>query len=203
MPHRSSLFLVSCRQDEIINSHQSFPSGHSSFSFAGLTATAVFMYYGISYPPKSALRVSLLAGQGERSFDPGSHSRCRTPSLGQVFGLLAAIVPLLLACWISGSRAVDHYHHWGDVAFGSVLGLVAALFAVHLHLPDTTGIIGKSRRRYQRRQSLAGADPTLLPLEFREPSVHMEKEEKRGDGEARSELRARRTPQSSRHKGDR
>lgn len=68
-----------------------------------------------------------------------------------MLGLLLAIAPLLLACFISGSRAVDNYHHWSDVAFGSFLGLASALFAIHLHLPDSGSQIAKSRRRQQKR----------------------------------------------------
>ncbi|XP_046546101.1 phospholipid phosphatase 1-like [Haliotis rubra] len=70
----------------------SFPSGHSSISFFGMTYFAVFLYARL---PKSS------------------------PRLLKPFAM--ALV-LSVAFYISLSRVFDYWHHPGDVIFGSLLG---------------------------------------------------------------------------------
>lgn len=78
--------------------HKSFPSGHSSWSFAGL---GFLSWY--------------LAGK-IRAFDKRGH----------VAKLCIVLLPLLCAALIAISRVDDYWHHWQDVFAGGSLGLVVS-----------------------------------------------------------------------------
>lgn len=87
---------------------RSFPSGHSSFSFAGLGFAALF-----------------LAGQ-LGIFRPG----CR--DLGRS---LICLVPLVGATLIAISRCEDYRHDVYDVCIGSALGMAVAYWSYRRHWP--------------------------------------------------------------------
>ncbi|AQK88215.1 Lipid phosphate phosphatase 2 [Zea mays] len=74
--------------------HKSFPSGHSSWSFAGL---GFLSWY--------------LAGK-VKAFDRRGH----------VAKLCVVLLPLLLAAMVAVSRVDDYWHHWQDVFAGGILG---------------------------------------------------------------------------------
>ncbi|PKU69066.1 lipid phosphate phosphatase 2 [Dendrobium catenatum] len=78
--------------------HKSFPSGHSSWSFAGLGFLAWY-----------------LAGKF-RAFNRRGH----------VAKLCIVLLPLLCASLIAISRVDDYWHHWQDVFAGGILGLVVS-----------------------------------------------------------------------------
>jgi diacylglycerol diphosphate phosphatase/phosphatidate phosphatase len=80
--------------------HKSFPSGHSSWSFAGLGFCSWY-----------------LAGK-LKAFDRRGH----------VGKLCIVIAPLLLAAMVAVSRVDDYWHHWQDVFTGGFLGLTVATF---------------------------------------------------------------------------
>ncbi|XP_052148367.1 lipid phosphate phosphatase 2-like [Oryza glaberrima] len=80
--------------------HKSFPSGHTSWSFAGL---GFLSWY--------------LAGK-IKVFDRRGH----------VAKLCIIILPLLLAALVAVSRVDDYWHHWQDVFTGGILGLVVSSF---------------------------------------------------------------------------
>ncbi|KAK4484198.1 hypothetical protein RD792_011420 [Penstemon davidsonii] len=74
--------------------HKSFPSGHTSGSFAGLGFLAWYLSGKI------------------RVFDRKGH----------VAKLCIIFVPLLLAALVGVSRVDDYWHHWQDVFAGGLLG---------------------------------------------------------------------------------
>ncbi|CAD6230220.1 unnamed protein product [Miscanthus lutarioriparius] len=78
--------------------HKSFPSGHTSWSFAGL---GFLSWY--------------LAGK-IKVFDRKGH----------VAKLCIVLSPLLLAALVAVSRVDDYWHHWQDVCTGGLLGLMVA-----------------------------------------------------------------------------
>ncbi|KAK3161640.1 hypothetical protein QOZ80_1BG0079650 [Eleusine coracana subsp. coracana] len=78
--------------------HKSFPSGHTSWSFAGL---GFLSWY--------------LAGK-IKVFDRRGH----------VAKLCIVLSPLLLAALVAVSRVDDYWHHWQDVCTGGLLGLSIA-----------------------------------------------------------------------------
>lgn len=85
---------------DIREGHKSFPSGHSSWSFAGLGFLALY-----------------LAGK-IKVFDRRGH----------VAKLCIVILPLLMASLVAVSRVDDYWHHWQDVFAGGILGLTVAMF---------------------------------------------------------------------------
>lgn len=88
---------------------RSFPSGHASFSFAGLGFLSLF-----------------LAGQ-LHVFSTGSRDFGRA---------LVCIGPLLGATMIAISRCEDYRHDVYDVTFGSLLGFAVAYWSYRRHWPE-------------------------------------------------------------------
>lgn len=86
---------------------RSFPSGHSSLSFAGLGFLAFYV-----------------AGK-MHLFDHRGHTAKAWISLA----------PLAGAALVAVSRTMDYRHHWQDVLTGSALGLASAYFAYRQYFP--------------------------------------------------------------------
>lgn len=86
------------KASDIKEGHKSFPSGHTSWSFAGL---GFLSWY--------------LAGK-IKVFDQKGH----------IAKLCIVLLPLLLAALVAVSRVDDYWHHWQDVCTGGILGLVVA-----------------------------------------------------------------------------
>ncbi|KAK7274235.1 hypothetical protein RIF29_15316 [Crotalaria pallida] len=93
---------VRCTGDKgvIKEGHKSFPSGHTSWSFAGLGFLAWYLSGKI------------------KAFDRRGH----------VAKLCIVFFPLLVAALISVSRVDDYWHHWQDVFAGGLIGLTDASF---------------------------------------------------------------------------
>jgi diacylglycerol diphosphate phosphatase/phosphatidate phosphatase len=86
---------------------RSFPSGHSSVSFAGLGFLAFY-----------------IAGK-LHLFDTRGH----------VSKAWISIAPLVGAMFVAISRTMDYRHHWQDVVAGSALGLFIAYFSYRQYYP--------------------------------------------------------------------
>ncbi|GAB2280031.1 Putative lipid phosphate phosphatase 3, chloroplastic [Dionaea muscipula] len=80
--------------------HKSFPSGHSSWSFAGLGFLSLYL----------SGKIKAFNGKGH------------------VAKLCIVFLPLLVASLVAVSRVDDYWHHWQDVFAGGLLGLVVAFF---------------------------------------------------------------------------
>ncbi|KAK9272595.1 hypothetical protein L1049_002969 [Liquidambar formosana] len=93
---------VICHGDKnvIKEGHKSFPSGHTSWSFAGLGFLSLYLSGKI------------------KVFDRRGH----------VAKLCIIFLPLLVASLVGISRVDDYWHHWQDVFAGGLLGLVVATF---------------------------------------------------------------------------
>ncbi|CAN6446096.1 unnamed protein product [Victoria cruziana] len=88
-------------QDKLINDgHKSFPSGHTSWSFAGLGFLSLYISGKI------------------QAFDRKGH----------VAKLCIVFLPLLMALLVGISRVDDYRHHWNDVFAGGFLGMTVATF---------------------------------------------------------------------------
>nr|CAB3477858.1 unnamed protein product [Digitaria exilis] len=88
---------VICHGDPSVikEGYKSFPSGHSSWSFAGLGFLSWYLAGKIT------------------AFDRRGH----------VAKLCVVFLPLLVAAMIAISRVDDYWHHWQDVFSGGVLGM--------------------------------------------------------------------------------
>ncbi|KAG0812885.1 hypothetical protein G6F17_006252 [Rhizopus arrhizus] len=94
--------------DIMIDGFKSFPSGHSSFSFAGLGYLSFY-----------------IAGK-LRLFD----------QMGHTYKGFCCIFPFIGAVLVAISRTDDYRHHWQDVFIGSILGIVCAYFAYRQYYPS-------------------------------------------------------------------
>lgn len=102
--------ICSGDDDVIIEGRKSFPSGHSSWSFAGL----LFLSY-------------YLAGKLQCFSAPPPKS---------LFNFVVALCPSLMALFIALSRYCDYWHHYQDVVFGSLIGAIIATISYFYYYPS-------------------------------------------------------------------
>lgn len=103
-------YEVLCHGDpaSIREGHKSFPSGHSSWSFAGLGYLSFYLAGKLAF------------------FDRRGYSS----------RILIVFLPLLVAAMVAVSRVSDYLHHWQDVTVGGLMGLSIAYFSYKQHFPD-------------------------------------------------------------------
>uniref|UniRef100_A0A5B6YHS8 Putative Lipid phosphate phosphatase 2 isoform 1 n=1 Tax=Davidia involucrata TaxID=16924 RepID=A0A5B6YHS8_DAVIN len=100
--------------------HKSFPSGHTSWSFAGLSFLAWYLSGKI------------------RVFDRRGH----------VAKLCIIFLPLLVAALVGVSRVDDYWHHWQDVFAAGLLGMTVASFCYLQFFPPPYDIDGWGPHAY-------------------------------------------------------
>ncbi|XP_042034805.1 lipid phosphate phosphatase 2-like isoform X2 [Salvia splendens] len=120
--HHALLGNVQCTglKGVIKEGHKSFPSGHTSWSFAGLGFLALYLSGKI------------------RVFDRRGH----------VAKLCLVFFPLLMAALVGVSRVDDYWHHWQDVFAGGLLGLAVASFCYLQFFPPPYDIDGWAPHAY-------------------------------------------------------
>lgn len=96
---------------------RSFPSGHSSSSFAGLFYLSLYL----------AAKLHVLDQRGE------------------VWRTFVVLVPTLAAACVAGSRIMDARHHPFDVIFGSLLGMLVAWASYRQYFPPVHHVWEKGR----------------------------------------------------------
>ncbi|PVG03179.1 acid phosphatase/Vanadium-dependent haloperoxidase, partial [Serendipita vermifera] len=109
----------------VLDGHRSFPSGHSSSAWVGMTflflyfadKTSCFRGRGLVYPARSWLSSALLR-----------FSLC--------------ISPFFLSAWIAVTRMEDYRHHKEDVIVGSLIGFVSAWLVFRVYFPDPFAKVG-------------------------------------------------------------
>ncbi|PSR91126.1 Lipid phosphate phosphatase [Actinidia chinensis var. chinensis] len=108
------------KKSDIMEGHKSFPSGHTSWSFAGLGFLSWYLSGKI------------------RAFDRRGH----------VSKLCIILLPLLVAALVGVSRVDDYWHHWQDVFAGGFLGLTVASFCYLQFFPPPYDIDGWAPHSY-------------------------------------------------------
>ncbi|KAG2414001.1 hypothetical protein HFD88_003192 [Aspergillus terreus] len=119
-----------------VDGFSSFPSGHSSISFAGLAYLSLWLCakfsIGLPYLAHSPFSQDLRAQKRDAIRTQGAAP--------PVYMVIIAFVPLAVAFFISASRWFDYRHHGFDIIFGSLMGVVFAWVSFRLyHLPIMRG----------------------------------------------------------------
>lgn len=125
------------KESEIREGHKSFPSGHTSWSFAGLGFLALYISGKI------------------QAFDGRGH----------VAKLCLVFLPLLGAALVGVSRVNDYWHHWQDVFAGAIIGWVVSAFCYLQFFPPPSNDKGwgpyayfiAQEEFYSRRDNAAAA----------------------------------------------
>ncbi|KAJ2078508.1 hypothetical protein H4R24_004427 [Coemansia sp. RSA 988] len=115
-----------CTQSDLNFLHEgmrSFPSGHASLSFCGLTFTSLYL---------------------------ASHFRYNDQR-GHAYKTIVFYLPLFCATLISISRTADYHHHWQDVLAGALLGTFVGWFGYRTYFPQVFDPNVLSDRPYPRR----------------------------------------------------
>eukprot|EP00250_Pteridium_aquilinum_P015961 c22860_g1_i3 orf=164-1243(+) len=104
---------VQCHGEHAVikEGHKSFPSGHTSWSFAGLGFLSLYL----------AGKLQLFNGRGH------------------VAKIAIVFTPLLAALLVGLSRVDDYWHHWNDVFGGAIIGLLMAALSYHHVFPSIFG----------------------------------------------------------------
>ncbi|KAI0079379.1 lipid phosphate phosphatase 1 [Panus rudis PR-1116 ss-1] len=104
--------------DKVLDGRRSFPSGHSSTAFSGMTYLALW-----------------LAGM------TGAWCLSRPARAGSLFAskiarLAFTLSPIAFATWVAVSRVEDYRHHKEDVIVGSLIGIVVATVSYLIYWPS-------------------------------------------------------------------
>ncbi|KAG8387998.1 hypothetical protein BUALT_Bualt02G0079400 [Buddleja alternifolia] len=118
--------------------YKSFPSGHSSWSFAGLGFLAWY-----------------LCGK-MKVFDQRGHAA----------KLCIVFIPYLFAALVAISRVDDYWHHWTDVFAGSLIGAVVSSVCYLQFFPFPHYINGWATHAFNRILEENGSDSTSIDMEI-------------------------------------
>ncbi|RDB23606.1 putative lipid phosphate phosphatase 3, chloroplastic [Hypsizygus marmoreus] len=162
-------FLARCKWDDvfkactgkadvILSGRKSFPSGHSSTAFSGMTFLALW-----------------IAGQTAAwCFSvPKAPGSLRSSRMGN---FLLTLLPLTWASFVAISRLQDHRHHKWDVIVGSLIGILSATICYLIFWPSPFSAKNFTEERFGKARMLY----TLATEEGRSDVFHltrMEEEE--------------------------
>ena len=117
-----------CTASDSNDARKSFPSGHSSFSFCGLTLLTLYLLarFGV-YSDSAVVRES---PDGTILMEYR-----KPPRIKKLFSVLS-LAPMAAATFVAASRVADNKHHPADVVGGAVLGTAMAWFVHGLWYVD-------------------------------------------------------------------
>ncbi|KAJ4295063.1 hypothetical protein N0V90_007071 [Kalmusia sp. IMI 367209] len=119
-------------KSEFMDGFRSFPSGHCTVAFAGLTYLSLFL------AAKFSMTIPFLpSASRDRQRALNHRKEAAAPPL---YLLVTVLIPIGTAIYIASTRFTDYKHAGFDVLFGSLEGLIAAWFAFRMyHLPVRRG----------------------------------------------------------------
>jgi diacylglycerol diphosphate phosphatase / phosphatidate phosphatase len=129
------------------NYRMSFPSGHASASFCGLTLLTLYLHTHFGVATKRVYKQVAVAAVSDIDNDDndiGSNAPCNIHRLVAEFQQplrytrlisILALLPMGLAIFIAASRVQDNKHFPADVVGGSVLGASVAVYVNGLWFP--------------------------------------------------------------------
>ncbi|KAL8807655.1 MAG: hypothetical protein Q9200_004591 [Gallowayella weberi] len=165
----NGLYLVSatiCRQTDmgkLNDGFSSFPSGHSSYSWAGLFYLTLYLAskFSITIPYLPPFSYASSTGSSSHTFanvdktgrpssssptlPPPASTDPHTPGRSQsaappTYLHVLLLIPICLAIYISSTRYSDFRHHGFDILFGSLMGISISWFGFRMyHLPIRRG----------------------------------------------------------------
>lgn len=156
----NGFYLVSstiCRtKDEglLNDGFSSFPSGHATYSWAGMAYLALFLSakFGVTIPylsPSSSTHRAVNTSPTTTTNGTTSAASPATlqpptpaskPAAPPLYLLLLPLIPICVATYIASTRFSDFRHHPFDIIFGSLMGLGFSLFTYRLyHLSPRRG----------------------------------------------------------------
>lgn len=127
---------LQCMASPLARVHEatlSFPSGHSSLSFCGMS---YLMYFFLG-------RVSRITSTTSLTL-PSSSRVIKLEPYKSLLGALSCIVPWSYSFFVAASRVVDKWHHPSDVIAGSLLGIACATIGYHAFYPSALSENGKT-----------------------------------------------------------
>lgn len=90
---------------KIGNAIESFPSGHSEISFAGLFYLSIYLF---------------------------THLKIQSRYRAGYWRMMACVLPCLLSTYLASTLVLTYNHHGYDVVFGSLIGIVVALMGYRM-----------------------------------------------------------------------
>ncbi|KIX04926.1 uncharacterized protein Z518_05797 [Rhinocladiella mackenziei CBS 650.93] len=133
-------------EDKLSNAFASWPSGHSSYSWAGMLYLTLFVcaklaihipFLQPTYPDRGRTGTYLFADKGKEKYRPRTSSSQRNEAAAPpIYLLILAFVPMGTALFISVSRYFDYHHDGFDIISGALIGICMAWFGFRwYHLP--------------------------------------------------------------------
>ncbi|KAK5048556.1 hypothetical protein LTR84_005647 [Exophiala bonariae] len=150
------------------DSFAAFPSGHSSFSCAGLVYLSLWLCarfsLGLPYLDLSLNAPSYRSGKHQAA--ASARDKQAAPPLWQ---MALAFAPIVAALFICASRYADFHHAGFDIISGAIIGTVFAWTSFRVyHLPTKRGyglLAGGPRNK--RHAFISGLDNNEVPDEER------------------------------------
>jgi len=110
---------MACASDQL-DPRKSFPSGHASGSFCGMTLLTLFFFGKIGLH------------RSDRRVDVDGQSNSQVLLMKKRFFSALAGLPMFLAVFVASSRVHDDMHHPADIVGGALIGICCAIFGYGL-----------------------------------------------------------------------
>lgn len=120
---------TSCLAPDSSDARKSFPSGHASTAFCGLSLLS--MYLQRSFGIDSVRELAVIGNNTTIAI----RYKTNVPLLYRLYSTLC-LLPVALAIFIAVSRVVDNKHFPADIVGGALLGTASAFFAHRLWFPS-------------------------------------------------------------------